>query len=739
MSETKYPHFWIPDEEVDRVSKKLQARKKARDVAFAEHGSKLSRDLQLVKQTLDGVQDDDSLQEVGLYVFKVELPSGEKVQNNPELFSKNGMHIHAVKDERSAIVSTTHHQFHILKNRVAAYSQKGTNRTHFDYIDNISPYIGSEKNSSILRKKIYIVQPPTKIDIQLMLIPNLQPQEYEVALNHLIKKITDTGGEIQQEPYYLSDNTPVIRIITPSGMLARYENDSAIYRIEETRFFSAKIDSSIDNVPHTIVLNPKVKIDSLPIITILDSGVNFPNSLSSLIVDHWNAPGSLGGDSHHGTRVASRAAFSHLGGQVLSSSTLSPRARIVDCNILDGAVPENVLIQRIQAAVATFADISKIFNLSANASTPIEGDEMSIIGFEMDALQLKYGIQCVVSSGNHNLWQTENSLEDIFDDDDSKIAAPADSMLSIVVGSVVGEEHPGSLSGKNIIAPYSRLGPGFSGFSKPDMCSYGGTIIFDENGNEIIPSDPYSLVLTENGTFEADAGTSFTAPAVAGDLAEIASILPDSEIILGKALLYHNAKPLWETDDLDNEELSFIHNLYGRGISSVPDSMFSGPSKVTFVRTGSLNRITKERVKVYMPEVLAAQTGRNVAKVTVTCISQPPVDRTKGSEYLGAYIRASLKKSHPDGHLIQVNQSFTEGRKKWDVCHQFSKLFSNFNAGDWQIWLELFSRWDDKDIDVSYALAVTIEDVSGTLDVYSEVQAQNRWQALNTVRIKVDA
>lgn len=695
MSETKYPHFWIPDEEVNRVSKKLQARKKVKDVVFSEHGSKLSRDLQLVKQALDSVQDDDSLQDVGLYVFKVELPSGEKIQNNPDLFSKNGMHIHAVKDERSAVVSTTRHQFQILKNRVAAYTQKGTNRTHFDYIDSISPYIGSEKNSSILRKKIYIDRPPAKIDIQLMLIPNLQPQEYEAALSHLIKKIADTGGEMQQEPYYLSDNTPVIRLITPSGMLGRYENDSAIYRIEETRFFSAKADSSIDNFSHTIILDSKVKIDSLPIITILDSGVIFPDSLSSLIVNHWNAPGSLGGDGHHGTRVASRAAFSHLGEQLLSSSVLVPRARIVDCNVLDGAVPENVLIQRIQTAVANFADISKIFNLSANASTPIEGDEMSIIGFEMDALQLKYGIQCIVSSGNHELWQTENSLEDIFDDDDSKIAAPADSMLSIVVGSIVGEEHLGSLSGKNIIAPYSRLGPGFSGFSKPDMCAYGGTIILDENGNASIPSDAYSLVLTENGTFEADAGTSFTAPSVAGDLAEITSVLPNSEIILGKALLYHNAKPLWEMDDLDNEELSFIHNLYGRGISSVPDSMFSGPSKVTFVRTGSLNRTTKERVKVYMPEILAAQTGRNIAKVTVTCISQPPVDRTKGSEYLGAYVRASLKKSHPDGHLIQVNQDFKEGRKKWDVCHQFSKLFSNFNAGDWQIWLELFSRWDD--------------------------------------------
>ena len=39
----------------------------------------------------------------------------------------------------------------------------------------------------------------------------------------------------------------------------------------------------------------------------------------------------------------------------------------------------------------------------------------------------------------------------------------------------------------------------------------------------------------------------------------------------------------------------------------------------------------------------------------------------------------------------------------------------------------------------SIALVATMEDVSGTLDVYSEVQAQNRYQLANTLRIKVDA
>ena len=108
------------------------------------------------------------------------------------------------------------------------------------------------------------------------------------------------------------------------------------------------------------------------------------------------------------------------------------------------------MIQRIQAAVFLYSELAKICNVSANASSPTEGDEMSIIGFELDVLQLRYGVQFVVSAGNHELWKTESSIDDILDDD-SRIAPPADSMLSIVVGAVTCEDHVGSLSGKNIV------------------------------------------------------------------------------------------------------------------------------------------------------------------------------------------------------------------------------------------------------------------------------------------------
>lgn len=736
MNENRKQHLWIPDEEINQVLKTPTSRNEPRNEVFSEHGRKLSASLQTIKEIIEDTIEDNSLADSNLYVFRVELPEGEKVQYKKDIFEKNGMKLHLVKDERNAVVSTTKGKFQMLRNRIDAYTKNGERKTYFDYIGNFLPFIGIEKNSSELRKKVYLQQPPENIDIQLMFVPNLDKETYEIVIKKVISKIEQHNGHLQAEPYYLSDHTPVIRAIIPSSMLAKYENDAAIYRIEETHFFNAGTDISNNISAYTYFLDNEIDINSLPIVAVLDSGVNFVPPLDSLVIKHWLPPKSSGGDCEHGTEVASRVVFNYLGDQ-LRNSKLTPRARVIDCNILDGAVPENEFINRIQKAVVSFKDEAKVFNLSANTDYPIDGSEISIIGYELDALQLNNKIQFVVSAGNHNLWRVESSIEDILDDDDSQISAPADSMLSIVVGSVVGEDHAGSLSEKNIVAPYSRRGPGFAGFSKPDIAAFGGTIVVTGTGEQI-PIDDYSLVLTRDGSFIPDAGTSFTAPIVAGDLADILSITPENNILLAKALLYHNAKPIWEEDNIEDEELAFAHNLYGKGLSSVTDSKYSSPSRVTFVRTGTLNRLTKERVKIYMPPILAAQTGRNVARVSVTCLSLPPVDRTKGSQYLGAYIRASLKKSHPDGKLLAVAQKTTEGRKKWDVCHQFSRTFSQFHAGDWQVWLELFSRWDDQEMDVPYALVVTIEDISKTLDVYSEIEALNRYRALNTIRLRVD-
>lgn len=737
------PHFWIPDEEVIYKENKPTGRDKPRDVVPSEHGSKLTSSLEHIVSYYKSISEEqNSLAEEDIVVFKVTLPEGEKIANTQrqKILKDNGLQLNAVKNYRNAIVSTTKQQFMRLKNRVDRYKTSGQYAT-FQYIDDFSPLMGSDKKSDKL-KRLYAteVKPPENIDIQMLLVPNLENNLYTRILPKIKTMIIASKGQLVEEPYYLSDGTPVVRALLPSQALENIINDEAIYRVEETRFFSAIGDDDADFFNSTVRLNMEIDVDSLPVVVVLDSGITFPEQFNNLIVSRWVPDNTNLTDNLHGTKVASKVIFSNLGMQ-LSTGLLTPRARVIDALVLDGVVAENVLIKRIQQAVSNFKEISKIFNISANSQSPIEGDEISIIGYELDNLMHIHGVQFVISAGNHNVWMTANNLEDVIDDDDSKIAAPADSMLGITVGAAVEFEHADSMSRRYDIAPYSRKGPGLAGFRKPDVVAYGATVCL-ENGGPKVLIDNNSFVLCPDGQFLHEAGTSFTAPVISGDLAEIASQLPGNDVLLAKALLYHGAQPLWDDESMNNDDADFIGDLYGRGISSPDLSKFSSPSRVTFVRIGELNRLTKERVKFYMPTLLAAQPGRNIAKVTISCVSRPPIDRTKGTEYLGAYISASLHKVGSDGKLPSVNPSIKEGRKKWDSCYHFNRPFTKFEAGDWQVWLELHTRWDiANDVKIPYALAITIEDVSGTLDIYNEIlnETQGRFMPVTSIKLSVKA
>ncbi len=732
-------HLWIPEEEVVRKDNNPTARSKDRGVVPSEHGKKLSVGLQNILTVYKKIQAGDSLGNEDLMIFKVILPEGEKIDNSErqKFLQNEGLTINAVKNRRSVIVSAKKSMFERLCSRVNSYKSSGRIKD-FQFIDDFEPYTNMEKQSSSLRSAINnMVDRELSIDIQMMLVPNLNKVQNDVAIKKLTQKVVNINGELPTKPYLLTDGTPVIRAIIPMSAVNTISEDMAICRVEQTRFYSPLMPSSVNPFKSTVMLDDTIDIDSLPIVAVLDCGIKFSEELEQLVFEHWEPVGCKGGDCHHGTQVASKVIFSNIG-EHYNQRKFTPRARVIDCAVMGNEpVSEDIMINRIQAAVKNYKEVTQIYNLSANTEQPIDGDEISIIGYELDSLMLNNGIQFVVSAGNHNLWETSDSLEEIIDDDDTRISAPADSMLGITVGAIVGCEHKDKLCIVNHITPYSRKGPGFSGFRKPDMVAYGAAT----SSKGVVHTDDYSMVIDKDGIFGWNAGTSFTAPVIAGDLAEISNLVPGRDILLAKALLYHGAQSIWTKKDLDDDEAEYIANLYGRGISNPYISKYSSPHRVTFVRTGELNRKTKERVKFFMPTVLATMKGNRKARVIVTCVSRPPIDRRKGPLYLGACITASLHKIDTKGQNKCSNPSIEEGRKKWDTCFHFEEYFSKFNPGDWEIWLELYSRWEvEKTQDIPYALAVTVEDVTKSFDIYNEIQleAEGRFRPINTIRIPVN-
>ena len=739
MSNDNYPHLWIPNEEIKEVVKTPMAITPDRGLNHSTHGTALSQSLLDVVQAYEHLQD-DSLSDEDIVIFQLVLPEGEDVYAKRDIAEKEGMHINAIKDKRRAIVSAERSMFDRLRGRVDNYKRSGRLK-HFQYVEEFDPLTVEEKQAASLKKYLAEQQDVLAVDVQMMFVPNLSDDVQKAAAEKLTVKIRQLEGSLQNEPYKLADGTTVIRAMVPVKNLHTLSEDTVVYRVERTSFFGVS-PSSVQVFGTDMDLDPDVSIDDLPVVAVLDNGVRFPDGFDDLVPVHWRAADCSGGSHGHGTEVASKVVFSHIGLQ-LTNSYLTPRAKVVDCDIYGAEedVPSEVMAARIAEAVANFAGGCKIFNLSTNVNRPIDGDEVSILGYHLDSLMRLYGIRFVISSGNHTLSDSSDTLEEILDDDDIRIAEPADAMLGITVGAVAGIDHKDAFSRANDVAPYSRIGPGFAGFYKPDLVAYGANLCIDPSTQKrTMPRDPFSIVLVPDGKLSLDMGTSFAAPVVAGDLAELLGVVPDDNVLLAQALLYNGAQPLLDTKKMTQEEADYISNQYGRGLSSPETSKYSSSHRVTFLRYGTLKRLVKERVRFLMPSVQAGVRGRNTTRVTITCLTDPPIDKNKGSQYLGAYISASLHKLGKDGSPKVANPKVSSNRTKWDACYHFSNDFSGFSGGDWEVWLDLSTRWvESDDVEVPYALVVTIEDLTKGEDIYSAIinQAAGRFTPVVPVRVEV--
>jgi hypothetical protein len=99
------------------------------------------------------------------------------------------------------------------------------------------------KYSSALRKSIETAKKDVPLDVQLMLFPNYTKEWYSQALSIIKNQIEVVGGKLKCEPFFLSDGTPLIRAeLTPYQISVVAEN-SDIYTINETSFFSLSNNS----------------------------------------------------------------------------------------------------------------------------------------------------------------------------------------------------------------------------------------------------------------------------------------------------------------------------------------------------------------------------------------------------------------------------------------------------------------------------------------------------------------
>lgn len=529
----KNPHLLIPESEIENLPHDPTGRDKPRDIHHTEHGDYLIHALQSIEQVH---QERKTPLSDEVVVFKVTLSEGQKLQNRQRQnnLESHGISLLAVKNRNTAVVSTTTRQFQNLKSRVESYRTRKA-YSDFQFIESFESFNRQDKQSEDIKRLLsQDVLTEGTVDIQMLLTPNLTKGFYEKAIPFLISRIHEEHGELVRSPYYLSDQTPVIRALLPASAINTISEEEILFRIEQTNFFKEGEEESPAIDITSIPLNPEVDVDQLPIVVILDNGIRFPVNLESLMIDRVQLPDIVNPTCLHGTQVASRAIFGDSIDMQVKMGKLTPRVRVIDACISDGrsAIPEDTMIARIQHAVQQLSGISKVFNLSMNARRPIDGDSISILAYEIDNLMRNYNVQFVISSGNHSVWTTADDFSEIIDDDDSQIASPADSVLSLTIGSISRANHPQCITQENQLSPFSRIGPGFSNTTKPDLVAPGGNVFLDKGGNQVITDEMGAHVISPDGSLGPSCGTSFAAPIVAGDFAQVLAALPSEDLVI---------------------------------------------------------------------------------------------------------------------------------------------------------------------------------------------------------------
>jgi hypothetical protein len=445
------------------------------------------------------------------FVIQIEKEAATgKIHNVLERLSAT-VHTYLSKDHTILLVSASEQEIH-------RYEEEGLPLAMKEPLIDFRELRPSEQISKELEAKDWDRMPRPVI---LHLIPNIGTSEATSYLDRLSKYFEsikckvllvshpDDGMLLAQMDRKIAEDllkraNYVFKIHDlPLGILSKVRSRKRTSR----RFHIAGKASSVDPA------GPLVPLDELPPICVVDSGVNEIPPLSGLIVERRKHPSfsdaddGVGGDGH-GTPIACLVARGEGNG--------SPRARIISYKMYsDGN--RNDAFSGMMDAIRNYSSTSKVF--------------ISSIVFEIDALPAYARLDGLIQRANICFVSSVGNIEpdDVRKNSNSypsyirsfPVLHPAQNIHVIGVGSITRKEKVGSVAPKDAISPFTRCGKTLTRLhdvNKPDVAEHGGNVCHGSlNSNGIGVSS-----FCRDGRYsDSLVGTSFSAPLVAGRLAEI--------------------------------------------------------------------------------------------------------------------------------------------------------------------------------------------------------------------------
>lgn len=536
-----------------------------------------------------------------------------------------------------------------------------------------------------------IVQSKESEDYKVKLI-NFQNYALNNALMNRFEKYLDQNRIEYQKTRYSSD-LEIIKLKNTSPIAIDALLKSEVFDLTEEIIPMPKMYLELDSLETgvTFPVQSPNPYESYSIVGILDTGIEKNKYLADWIV---------GKESHypenvitpsHGTKVASIITY----GDILQGEEVvgNKHVRVFDATVFPDTnketIDEDDLIRNIQEIVRNNCKEIKVWNLSVSIIREITPDKFSDFAIALDSLQDECNILICKSAGNCTNFALGEPIGHLHEG--------ADSVRSLVVGSLAFSSEDGDIAKKNNPSPFSRIGPGPAYIVKPDLVHFGGNACLDSKGNI---KETSNLTIGMGAKTIYSSGTSFSTPRIAALAAELTNdIKEDFDPLLIKALILHSCNYPAEINMPINERTKYTG--FGKP-ATVNQILYNSPNEATLILRDTLAKGQCIDIKDFpMPDCLI-KNGYYTGQIVATLVYDSILEPSQGFEYCQSNMNLKFgsydeKKKRDTSQRSILNPVGKEGTKNvlLESFYSKRKQASNLDS-DFALKERLLIQYGDK-------------------------------------------
>ena len=439
---------------------------------------------------------------------------------------------------------------------------------------------------------------------------------HDEHLNAIADRRMQQYGEQQHVAVRRLDYTNGLRLYSvkaaTAGAVAALATMDAVISVRKMPYIELSV-SPEDYNTQIEVKNPS-EGENYPRVGLLDSGVEpIPHLEPWLDGPEQNIANLAATDirHRHGTSVAGIINYGdELQGQPWTGTVPS---RITSCVVnteKDAAhISEDEMVEHVKTAITANPEV-KVWNLSQGSTIEIENDEFSDFAVTLDSIQKTSQVLICKSAGNIRR-ETPDQV---------RLALGADSVMSLVVGSIAHEQVVPDDVEAGRRSPFSRIGLGPAGITKPDLTHYGG--------NAVTGIYTFSEIGYQTNAFK---GTSHSTPRVTALAANLAFRLGEPfNPLLVRALLIHSAG----YPNLEGVENDDLRKEQGFGLpAALEDILYNDEDEFTMVWQPVFDGRDFQIQDIPFPTEMVDADGYYRGELTVTVVTEPVFRNGEHSEY----------------------------------------------------------------------------------------------------------